>query len=404
MKITGKYLLVLIAMCGILASSVGLVTNVSGLFFMPVAEEFGILKGAASLMLTISNIAFAVGGLLVPRLLSEKSLKPLLIVATAVLAGSTAALALCPGIVPMYVLCVLRGLAAGCIGFVFATTVLNKWFVANIGLATSIAMGCSGIAGAVFSPVVGSVISSAGWRTGFLVLAALTVVLNLPALLFLPSIDPQTKGMRALGAADEPAGEGHVTTSVEEAKPVPIKPVVFVAVVVYALMASALTALPQHFPGLAESYALGAALGASMLSACMIANTVGKIVLGVLIDRIGARISMLLYATLIAAALLVMLFLRVPQALLVAAVMFGTCYALGAVGNTMITRDAFGLANYSKTYPVVSLVGSIANAVFSSVVGFMYDFSGGYTSTLMLFVGATVVMALSILFVYAHRA
>ena len=70
----------------------------------------------------------------------------------------------------------------------------------------------------------------------------------------------------------------------------------------------------------------------------------------------------------------------------------------------MITRDAFGLANYSKTYPVVSLVGSIANAVFSSVVGFMYDFSGGYTSTLILFAGGTVVMALSILFVYTHRA
>lgn len=404
MKITGKYLLVLIAMCGILASSVGLVTNVSGLFFTPVAEEFGILKGAASLMLTICNISFAVGGLLVPRLLSEKSLKPLLLVATVVLAGSTAALALCPGIVPMYALCVLRGLAAGSIGFVFATTVLNKWFVANIGLATSIAMGCSGIAGAVFSPVVGSVISSAGWRTGFVVLGVLTVVLNLPALLLLPSVDPAAKGMRALGAADEPTGDAHVTTSVEEAKPTKIVPVVFVAVLVYALMASALTALPQHFPGIAESYALGAAVGASMLSVCMVANTVGKIVLGVLIDRIGTRVSMLLYAALIVVALLVMLFLRVPQAMLVAAVLFGTCYALGAVGNTMITRDAFGLANYGKTYPVVSLVGNIANAVFSSVVGFMYDFSGGYTSTLVLFAGGAVVMALSIVFVYARRS
>ena len=35
MKISGRHLLVLIGMCGLLASGIGLVTNVSGLFFTP---------------------------------------------------------------------------------------------------------------------------------------------------------------------------------------------------------------------------------------------------------------------------------------------------------------------------------------------------------------------------------
>lgn len=45
MKLSGRHLLVVVAMCGLLASGVGLVTNVAGLFFTPVSEEFGVLRG-----------------------------------------------------------------------------------------------------------------------------------------------------------------------------------------------------------------------------------------------------------------------------------------------------------------------------------------------------------------------
>ncbi len=39
MKIGGRHLLTLVSMCGLLATGVGLVTNVAGLFFTPKAEE-----------------------------------------------------------------------------------------------------------------------------------------------------------------------------------------------------------------------------------------------------------------------------------------------------------------------------------------------------------------------------
>ena len=81
MKIKGRYLLILIAMSGLIATSVGLPTNVAGLFFTPVAEEFGILKGSVSMTLTICNIVFALGGLVAPKLLKEDKLKVLLIAA-----------------------------------------------------------------------------------------------------------------------------------------------------------------------------------------------------------------------------------------------------------------------------------------------------------------------------------
>ncbi len=403
MKITGRHLLVLIAMCGLLASGVGLVTNVAGLFLTPIVEEFGILKGSASLMMTICNISFAFGGLFVPRVMREKQFKTMLIAGTAVLAGCTAALAVCPSIVPMYVLCVLRGLAAGLMGFVFVTSVLNQWFVSGIGLATSIAMSCSGLAGAAFSPLVGAVVNSVGWRMGYLLLGVLTVLLNLPAILFLPSLDPQVAGLKALGADEQPQA-AQTKAAATAAKPVEKLSILLLALVfTFSVLISAPTALPQHFPGIAELYGV-AAVGATMISFSMVANSLGKIAYGALCDRIGNRMSMIIYAAMVFAALFLLLVMRSPQALMIAAAMYGLCYALGTVAITMLTRDAFGPENYGRAYPIIGMGGNMANAVFSSVVGFMYDFSGGYVTTIILM---AVLLAASVaiaLYVYASKS
>lgn len=406
MKIKGTYLLVLVAMCGLIASGVGLVTNIAGLFFDPVAAEIGVSKGQVSFTLTICNICFALGGMLTPALMKARSPKPLLICATAALAASTAGLALCHSIVTMYLLCVVRGLAAGVIGMVFATTVIGNWFVEGLGLVTSIAFGCSGIAGAVFSPIMSGVIAGVGWRGAYFVTAVLTVLLNLPAVLFLPAVDPAMCGQKALGAGSQTAGSPKAKpqkkVSVGSAGAA-ISGVLFALVLAYSILCSGLTALPQHFPGIAESFGLGAT-GATMLSLCMIANTGGKVLLGVLVDKIGARLSILGYSGAILVGVVLMLFVHGPISMLVAATLFGLCYALGTVGISMTARDVFGDANYTRVYPTFSLGGNFANAIFSSVIGFMYDFSGGYVLPLWVMLIMGVATAATIFMAYAKRA
>lgn len=401
MKMPRQHLLVVVAMCGLIASSVGLVTNVAGVFFDPVATELGIGKGQVSLTLTICNVCFALGGMVAPQLMRAKSPKPLLVVATATLTASTAALSLCHGIGSIYGLCVVRGLAAGIVGMVFATSVLNNWFREGIGLVTSIAFGCSGIAGAVFSPVLSGVVAGAGWRMGYLTIAALTVVLNLPAILFLPSVTPEGCGLEILGGK-APEAEAAGQKDAAAAAGGPINGVLFALVLAYAVICSGITGLPQHFPGMAESFGVGA-VGATMLSLCMVANTAGKVLLGALVDRLGARTSIMAYCVLILASLVMMLFVHSGGALVVAAALFGLCYSLATVGISLTTREVFGPANYTRVYPTFSLGGNVANAAFSSIIGFMYDFSGGYGLTLFVMAMMTVASAALIVAAFSKR-
>ena len=400
-KISGRYILVLIAMCGLIATSVGLITNIAGLFFTPVSEELGVLKGSVSMTLTISNLAFALGGVIAPKLFSEKSLKKVLIAGTAIIAGCTAALGLSANLVMMYILNALRGFAGGILGFVLVTTVINNWFTASVGLATSIAMSCSGLAGALFSPIISTVIESGGWRTGYFAAAVMMALLNLPAILFLPSLRPQAKGLLPYGY--EEAGEAQKEETVTQTSASKVSGVMFVIAIIYAFLACGATALPQHFPGIAGSYGMAASVGALMLSICMIANSLGKVVLGAMADKIGTKPALLIYSALTIGATLILWFIHTPFTMYIGACLFGLTYALGTVAVVLLTKDMFGLENYGRTYPTISLSGTIANALFSSLIGFMYDFSGNYTATLLLMLAMLGINTFIIITAYRQK-
>lgn len=391
MKIGGKYLWVVVAMCGLSMATVGLLTNVAGLFFTPMAEEFGVMRGSVSLTLTIANTCVAVGGLATRRLTKMMPLHMVLLVATAIMAGSTFLMSLVPSMWLEYVLSATRGLAGGAIGFVLITYVLNKWFVAQLGLVTSIAMGFSGLAGAAFTPILQPVIDGMGWRAGMAVIAAMQVALCLPAILLVPATDPTEAGLRPFGLADN---KQTVSAHHDKSKPVKIDGMVYAGVVCYAVFAAAATAMPQHFPGYAEEVGLAAATGAAMLSACMVANTAGKIVMGWMTDRIGALRSIVIYTALVSVAIVALLVLHVPIVFVAASFFYGLCYGRATVGLTMMCRELFGKRGSGIVYPVAALGTSISNAIFSAALGYAYDLTGSYATSLIglfvLLVGSVV--------------
>jgi len=302
----------------------------------------------------------------------------ILIICMAILAGSTALLSTAGNIILMYVFSALRGLSAGTIGMVFVTTVINHWFNKNTALMTSIAMGFSGIASAVLSPILSSIIQSSGWRVGYLVAAIMTVIFILPSILLPIGLTPEAAGTEAYGEKTEK----NVSETKTEAPKVTLS--LFLLAAVSAVIAAYMTSMPQHFPGLVSSLSMNTAVGASMLSVCMLANTGGKIVLGTMIDRFGTKISLTIYGVLVAVGIVCTWLIHTPPAMTVGAVLFGLSYGMAAVGTAIMTRDIFTDANYGNVYPKISLCTTVANAVGSSLIGFLFDMSGSYTSTLLM--------------------
>jgi MFS family permease len=297
----------------------------------------------------------------------------------------------------MYVLNGLRGFASGIVGFVFVTIVINHWFFKNNALVTSIAMGFSGLAGAVFSPVMSSIIASSGWRTAYVISAVLMVLLNLPAIFFLPAIDPYVKGQKPYGEKT-----AAVNTAAEVQESLPINKMLVAMLCVFAVCGAASTSITQHFPGVAAESGLDASVGATMLSICMLVNTGGKIVLGALVDKIGARISMSIYTVLVFAGVLMMMFIPSRAVMFVAAACIGLTYSMATVGTVTLSKEVFGMDNYGRTYPTINMCGTMCSAAFSSTIGFIYDATGGYTVTLMIILAMMITAFAIITYVYTN--
>ncbi len=393
-KIRGKYLLVLIAACGMMVSSIAMVTNVTGLFFTPVAEELGLGVGAVSMTLTICNLVFAGGGMLVARFVKLFGFKRMLWIGVAGLAGGTAALSLATSVPLMYALSAIRGFCGGFVGMVAVTTILNNWFREKLGFVSSIAMGCSGVGGALFSAVLSAVIQSFGWRTGYITAGVIMLVMDLPALLLPITFTPEESGMEPLGGrgASEKAGPA----ASKKRLPIPL----FLMAFTFAVTAAFSTAFPQHFPGLAENFGLAATVGSAMLSVSLVTNTVGKLIFGTLADRIGARATIPLYCCLVGLAGCAMFLFPLSYVMIPAAGVYGLCYSLSTLSIVMLTKDAFGAEQYARAYPRVNLGMTISNAVGSSMIGFLFDASGSYLSSLELTLALLAVAVCLVLVIY----
>ena len=129
-RIQGKYLMVVAAMCCLSCCVYGAATNAAGVFLSAVADEYAVGKGAVSLTLTISSFAMALSGLLVPRLLKEKTLKMVFLISSMFMVASTIGMAVSTSLFLLYFWNGIRGFAAGMLSYVTISIFVNNWFYA----------------------------------------------------------------------------------------------------------------------------------------------------------------------------------------------------------------------------------------------------------------------------------
>nr|WP_253896377.1 MFS transporter [Streptococcus gallolyticus] len=394
MKKVHKAWKVLMVLCGLAAASVGISINTSGVFYSVVADDLALLRGAFAFHMTIFSLVTAVSALLVPRFLRKIPFKVLLTISVVVAVMSTAFMAVSTQLWQFYLLGAIRGFSTGMFSIVTITTVINHWFIDKNGLATSIALTFSGIMGAIFSPVFSAIIAVASWQTAYLIEALLLFCLCLPAILYPFAIQPEASNARAYGAkrlsspTSANLGDKRVLT------------LALILIMSFGVMVSFVSSMTQHLPSYAKTLASSATVGASLLSMGMFGNIISKLIMGFLSDKIGAIKSSLLLLLANSLGTILLLVTRSPVLLLLAALLFGACYGLGAVSLPLLTQLMFGKSGYTKTFPLVSFVSNIGAATAFSIIGYSYDFTRSYTPALIFIVALLFLSMLSLIVIH----
>ena len=394
-----KHIFVLIAMCGLAAASVGVTVNTAGVFYAPIAADIGAGRGDVAMIITICSIVAAIVAMFVPKFLNEKTLKIIIILAVALLCGSTYMISRCNTLMQMYVMSFLRGIGDGMINFVIITMIINYWFYARRGLFTSLVMAFSGVPGVVLSPVFSSIISASGWRHAFVWVAIATLLFCLPAILLPFTIRPETSGLVPYGYEEFLKEKENGRTVVIDNTPKRFNYFnpKFLLGIIITIATCTVAAVPQHFPGYAESIGKAASVGAMMLSVAMAFNIIFKLVFGVLNDRIGAYRTTYVMAAINITGTLMLLFIPQTWALFSGAAFFADTFAVSSVGMAMISGYLFGMEYYAAAYPVLSFVGGVANAIAASMVGGLYDITGTYTVNFWLALACETILVLCLM-------
>lgn len=378
-------LFVLVVCCCIVAASIGMLTNSAGVFFTPIAEDLGVGKGAVSMSLTLANIAYAFGGLITVKVIHENNFKKMVMLFGTVYAISTMLLSITQSVFLLYVFNIIRGASTGIAGIVLVTILINNHYKEGVGFATSIALGFSGIAGALLSLVFTWMISVFGWRLTYVFEGILAFLSYLPCMIGSVNLNNRIKE-----DAIQTTDRNTFTT-----RSVPLS--IFILVCAYTFLIASVTGLPQHFP----SFASTAAVGSLMVSVAMVMNTAGKIILGAISDKIGAEKALEGYGVLVVVGLIVLVTCKShPIFSIVGAVLVGLVYAMAAVGPVLLSQNLFR-ESYNAYYPKVSLVGTVSNALFTTAVGFVYDIANSYDPAVWL-VTLFAIIAIGTL-VYANK-
>jgi MFS family permease len=376
---------VLIGACLICAVVSGVTLNSAGIFINPVATELEIGFGNLAFYLTILFITMALFLPFAGRMMDKYDVRILAIISVVLAAGSLFAMSKFTSVYQFYVAGFTLGIANTFAMFLIGPILVNRWFKQRVGFYLGIVTAFSGVGAVIANPVGGILISNNGWRNAYMTLSIALAIIGVFASLLLRS-RPSDKGLRPLGDTGVETAVKQATLEPGVPASVAVKTAAFFFACFFAAFISLATSgTNQYLAPLAQSYGFPIALAGTVVSICAVGNMIGKPILGAIADK-SVFTSIWVACGSGIAALTILMFSGIigNWSVYVGTFLFGICLASCVPVSAMLVRKLFGTRDYSKIYSNIMAVAAIGSGVGATLLGFVRDFTGGFTAVLIL--------------------
>lgn len=291
-----------------------------------------------------------------------------------------------------FVLCfgLLVGGGVATAGVLPAQAAVTRWFVDKRALAVSIVLSAVDIGGIVAAPSLEGVVSAHGWRSGWLVIAALAGLGLLAALLTLRNESGQDIGMPPLN--DRPVhGRVHKTMrawTVRES----LRTRAFWCIAVFSLVVG-LDWILIMAHGVIHLHDLGftPARAASTIAVLVSASLAGNLLAGALGDRVPPhRIGTVAMLALLL-GLLLGIHPRTEAGLLAFAVPLGLGYGASQVCLMSLLANYYGARPFAALFGMLLAIGTLAAALLAGGAGALFEKLHTYAPSFQLCAALTAV-------------
>ena len=337
----------------------------------PVAAEFGVSRGTASVPYMLFMVGFGLGGIALGRVADRFGIMaPILVASLALPAGFIAAAHAASFWQFSLAVGVLSGLFGAAATFGPLVADISHWFVRRRGMAIAVVISGTYVAGALWPTILQNFIDAVGWRDTFVGFGIFTFPTMLALSLVLRRRPPVATETRA---GDEPA---------EHARPLGFSPNGLQCLICAAGIGCCVAmAMPQvHIVPYATDLGYSAARGAEMLSLMLGFGIVSRLVSGWMADRIGGLGTLIVGSSLQGAVLVAFLFADSLTALYVLSIVFGLSQGGIVPSYAIIIRVFLPAGQAGWRIGAAMFATTVGMALGGWMAGALYDLTGSYTA------------------------
>jgi len=376
--INSHYRWVIVAAGGVLGCvAIGAMFSLP-VFIRPIAEATKWSITGVSSAMTVGFLAMALASMFWGTLSDRIGPRPVVLIGSVMLAASVAVASRTTSLIEFQLIFgVLVGAATAAIFAPMMATVTG-WFDTHRSLAVSLVSAGIGMAPIVMSPLAAWLVSNYDWRTSMLVIAGVAAVVMIPVT-FLVRRPP---ALEAGAVAVRGGGEPDVEMSLGQA----LRSPPFIILVLTNFFCCATHSGPIfHTVSYAVTCGIPMIAAVSIYSVEGLAGMGGRVVFGILGDRLGAKPVLVVGLLLQAFGALAYFFVRELAAFYAVAAVFGFIYAGVMPLYAVLARENFPLRMMGTVIGGTAMAGSLGMAIGPVAGGFIYDASGSYA---WLYLGA----------------
>ncbi len=332
-----------------------------------VQAEFGVGRAAAALPYTATMIGFALGNFLIGRAVDRYGLAWSLAASAVLMGVGYGAAFVAPTIA-------LLSLAQFAIGFGSSASFgpliadISQWFLKRRGLAVAIAASGNYLSGAIWPMLLAGTLAAEGWRVSYVILALVCVVVMLPLTWILRR--PLPDG--ALATSEAAAAARARTTG--------LSPRTLTALLAMAGIGCCVAmSMPQvHIVAYCVDLGYGPAVGAEMLSLMLLGGVAPRLVSGLMADKFGGVVTLLIGSTLQMLALFLYLPTSGLTSLYLVSMVFGLSQGGIVPSYAVIVREYLPAKEAGARVGFVIMSTIIGMALGGWLSGVIYDATGSY--------------------------
>lgn len=274
---------------------------------------------------------------------------------------------------------VVVGFAAGSL-FAPLVATTTRWFTRHRSLAVALVSAGLGLGSTTAAPLAGWIIANYDWRLAMGVLGGLAWLCILPAALLVREPPATTEPQRAATAG----ADGRELTAAQALR----TPRFAVIAFTYFGCCAAHSGPIFHMVSHAIDHGVAAMAAATVLSAAGLASLSGKILCGLVADRIGAKRVLVGGLALQAVAIGLYLVTRDLAHFYAVGLVFGLAYGGVMPLYAILIREHFGARIMGSTFGAAGLASTLGMALGPLAGGWLYDTVGSYA---WLFLGSSVI-------------